>query len=47
MTKMTATHIRTGFRCTVMIFGKDRCFCNFGARCNPFTWVVTSELTID
>jgi hypothetical protein len=41
-----AIHTRTGHRCTVLIYGADLCFCNFGALAEPFTWVQTSELTM-
>jgi len=40
-------HIRTGFKCVVMIEESDRCFCNFGERINPFCWVAKSELKED
>jgi hypothetical protein len=42
--QLAATHVRTGFRCMVLVHGSERCFCNFGERANPFTWVRTDEL---
>jgi hypothetical protein len=41
---MKAIHTPTGFSCEVMINEGARCFCNFGARINPFAWVNTNEL---
>lgn len=45
--KFNATHKPTGFRCIVERNEGDRCFCNFGDRQNPYTYVMTNELTFD
>ena len=42
-----ADHIRTGYSCTIMQVQDDRCFCNFGDKANPFTWVKTEELAFE
>jgi hypothetical protein len=40
----TAIHLPTSARCTILLHRAGYSFCNFGSRCNPFTWVIDGEL---
>jgi hypothetical protein len=44
---MKAVHKPTGKPCTIVHFGLERCFCDFGPANNPFTYVDTIELEFE